>query len=92
MNTIITNNYEELSEKATQIVIEVVRKNPHAVLGLATGSTPLGLYRRLIADHKENGTNYKEVRAVNLDEYIGLKKDHKQSYAYFMRKRTCSSK
>ena len=44
METIITNNYEELSEKAAQIVIEVVRKNPHAVLGLATASTPLGLY------------------------------------------------
>lgn len=86
METIITNNYEELSEKAAQIVIEVVRKNPHAVLGLATGSTPLGLYERLVADHKENGTSYKDVRAVNLDEYMGLHKDHDQSYAYFMRR------
>ncbi len=86
METIITKTYEELSERAAQIVIEVVKNNPHAVLGLATGSTPLGLYERLIKDPKENGTSYKAVRAVNLDEYIGLEKDHKQSYAYFMRK------
>lgn len=86
MNVIITANYERLNEEAAKFLIETVKHNPYAVLGLATGTTPLGLYKRLIADHKENGTSYKQVTAVNLDEYKGLPKDHPQSYAYFMRK------
>lgn len=86
MNVIIAKDYEELSEKATRIFIETVRQKPNVVLGLATGTTPLGLYKNLIADHRENGTSYKHIRAVNLDEYKGLPKDHPQSYAYFMRK------
>ena len=86
MNVIITANYNELSEEAAKFLIETVKYNPYAVLGLATGTTPLGLYKNLIADHKKNGTSYKHIRAVNLDEYKGLPKDHPQSYAYFMRK------
>lgn len=86
MNIIITDDYDELSEKAARIIIETVRQKPNAVLGLATGTTPLGLYKRLIADCKDNGTSYKQVKAINLDEYKGLPKDHPQSYAYFMRK------
>lgn len=86
MKIIITEDYEEMSEKAFAIVKEVVENNPSAVLGLATGSTPLGLYARMVADHKENGTSYAGVKSVNLDEYKGLEKDHDQSYAYFMRK------
>jgi len=86
MTIFLTENYDELSEKAARIIIETVRQKHNAVLGLATGTTPLGLYNRLIADHKENGTSYKHIRAVNLDEYKGLPKDHPQSYAYFMRK------
>lgn len=86
MNVIISKDYAELSEKAARIIIETVRQKPNAVLGLATGTTPLGLYKNLIADYKENGTSYKHIRAINLDEYKGLPKDHPQSYAYFMRK------
>lgn len=86
MKVIITKDYEELSNKAAEIMIGIVKNNPYAVLGLATGSTPLGLYKRLITDHKENGTSYKHIRAVNLDEYKGLPATHEQSYAYFMRK------
>lgn len=86
MKIIITKDYEELSAKAAEIMLEVVRKNPRAVLGLATGTTPLGLYANMIADHKENGTDYSGIRTVNLDEYKGLPKTHDQSYAYFMRK------
>lgn len=86
MNIIISKDYAELSEKAARIIIETVRQKTDAVLGLATGTTPLGLYKRLIADHKEDGTSYKHIRAINLDEYKGLPKDHPQSYAYFMRK------
>lgn len=86
MKIIFTEDYDELSEKAFEIMKDVVKINPYAVLGLATGTTPLGVYKRLIADHLKNGTNYKHIRAVNLDEYKGLSAIHPQSYAYFMRK------
>lgn len=86
MKIIFTEDYDELSEKAFEIMKDVVKINPYAVLGLATGTTPLGVYKRLIADHLKNGTSYKHVRAVNLDEYKGLSAIHPQSYAYFMRK------
>ena len=86
MKIIITKDYEELSAKAAEILLGVVEQNPRAVLGLATGTTPLGLYAKMIADHRENGTDYSQIRTVNLDEYKGLPKTHGQSYAYFMRK------
>ena len=85
MKVIITENYEEMSKKAAEVVIDVVKKNPNAVLGFAPGTSPIGLYQNMIKDHKENGTSYKNVFTVNLDEYVGLKADHDQSYAYFMR-------
>ncbi len=85
MKVIITENYEEMSKKAAELIIDVVKKNPKAVLGFATGSSPIGLYQNLIKDHKENGTSYKEAFTVNLDEYVGLNAEHDQSYAYFMR-------
>ena len=85
MNVIITENYEEMSKKAAEILIDIVKNNPNAILGLATGSSPIGTYKNMIKDHKENGTSYKTVKTVNLDEYVGLTKDHDQSYAYFMR-------
>ena len=86
MKIIVTENYEEMSQKAAEIIIDVIKNNPNAVLGLATGSSPIGTYRNMINDHKENGTSYKNVSTVNLDEYVSLNKDHDQSYAYFMRK------
>ena len=86
MKIIITKNYEEMSERAAEIMLGVVKQNPKAVLGLATGTTPLGLYAKMISDHMENGTDYSQIRTVNLDEYKGLPKTHEQSYAYFMRK------
>ena len=85
MKVIITENYEEMSKKAAELIIDVVKKNPKAVLGFATGSSPIGLYQNLIKDHKENGTSYQQVLTVNLDEYVGLNAEHDQSYAYFMR-------
>ena len=85
MKVIITENYEEMSKKASEIIIGIVKNNPNAILGLATGSSPIGTYQNMIKDHKENGTSYKTVRTVNLDEYVGLTADHDQSYAYFMR-------
>lgn len=85
MKVIVTQNYNEMSEKAFKIVKEVVVNNKNAVLGLATGSTPLGLYAEMIKDHKENGTSYKDVKTLNLDEYAGLDITSDQSYVYFMR-------
>lgn len=85
MKIVVTKDYEELSAKAFEVMKEVVQNNPCAVLGLATGTTPLGLYRKMIEDHKTHGTSYARIRTVNLDEYKGLPKNHLQSYAYFMR-------
>ncbi len=86
MIIIITKDYVGLSVRAAKVMLEVVKENPYAVLGLATGTTPLGLYAHMIADHEKYGTSYAHIRTVNLDEYKGLPKTHEQSYAYFMRK------
>lgn len=85
MKVVITKDYDEMSAKAFEVVAGVVKSNPDAVLGLATGSTPIGLYKNMIKDHKENGTSYKNVKTVNLDEYAGLDYSSDQSYVYFMR-------
>ena len=86
MKIIVTEHYEALSRRAAEIMLEVVRGKRNSVLGLATGTTPLGLYAYMIADHEKNGTDYSDIRTVNLDEYRGLPATHAQSYAYFMRK------
>lgn len=85
MQIIKVKNYDEMSEKALEVVLGVVKNKPDAVLGLATGSTPLGLYAKMIEDHKNNGTSYAQCRTVNLDEYVGLDATSDQSYVYFMR-------
>ena len=85
MKIIKVKNYDEMSEEALKVVLDVVKNKPDAVLGLATGSTPLGLYAKMEQDHKENGTSYANCRAVNLDEYVGLDINSDQSYVYFMR-------
>ncbi len=84
MNVIITENYDEMSKTAASIITELVKNNPNAILGLATGSSPIGTYKYMVKDCK-NGVSYKNVSTVNLDEYVGLTADHDQSYAYFMR-------
>lgn len=83
-NVIIVKDYEALSDEAFKVMKEVVTSKEHPVLGLATGSSPIGLYQRMIKDHKDNGTSYKEVVTFNLDEYVGLKKNHSESYYTFM--------
>lgn len=85
MNLIRVKNYEEMSKKAAAFVLKTIRQKPHAVLGLATGSTPKGLYQELAADHKQNGTSYREATSINLDEYIGLPAGDKNSYHTFMK-------
>lgn len=81
---IVTKDYEEMSDKAFEIFQEVLDANHSAVLGLATGSTPLGLYKRLIDEHKAGKRSYQTVTTVNLDEYVGLGAENEQSYVYFM--------
>jgi glucosamine-6-phosphate deaminase len=77
-------HYEDLSHKAAQLMIEKIRSNPEMTLGLATGSTPKGVYAELIKDHLENGTSYEKITTINLDEYIGLPSSDPNSYRYFM--------
>ncbi|KPJ57097.1 MAG: glucosamine-6-phosphate deaminase [Planctomycetes bacterium DG_58] len=84
MEVIVKRNYEEMSKLAAQMIAEVVRDDPRAVLGLATGSTPLGTYKELIRMHKKEGLDFSQVVTFNLDEYVGLKPTHNQSYWYFM--------
>ena len=85
MKVIVTENYDEMSKKTAELIISVVKNNPNAVLGLATGSSPIGAYNYMADDCKKGNTSYKGVSTVNLDEYVGLNADHDQSYAYFMR-------
>ncbi|MDY6037904.1 MAG: glucosamine-6-phosphate deaminase [Eubacterium sp.] len=85
MNIIITKNYDEMSKEAAKIVVEVVEKKGDAVLGLATGSTPVGTYKEMIKAH-EAGLDFSNVKSFNLDEYVGLDAENDQSYRYFMKK------
>lgn len=84
MEVVISETYEEMSRLAAREVARVLNSKPNAVLGLATGSTPLGVYRELVRMHKEEGLDFSQVTTFNLDEYVGLTKDHPQSYHYFM--------
>ena len=86
MKIVITEDYNELSLKAFEVMKEVVTSKQNAVLGLATGSSPLGLYSNMILDHKNNSTSYKDVVTFNLDEYVGLDKNHSETYYTFMHK------
>ncbi|VGO21911.1 glucosamine-6-phosphate deaminase [Pontiella sulfatireligans] len=84
MEIIIKENGSVASEAAARVVARLVREKPNAVIGLATGSTPLVLYKEMIRLHKEEGLDFSQVSTFNLDEYIGLEKDHEQSYHKFM--------
>ena len=84
MKVIICENYDELSQKAFEVMKEVVTSKENPVLGLATGSSPIGLYKCMIKDHQENGTDYSKVTTFNLDEYVGLDRNHSQTYYTFM--------
>lgn len=81
---IVVENHEQLCQRASQYVIQQVQRKADSVLGLATGSTPEGVYRLLAMDHEQNQTSYRHVRTVNLDEYVGLAHNHPNSYRYYM--------
>ena len=79
-----TKDYEDMSRKAANVISAQVITKPDCVLGLATGSTPIGTYKQLIERYQNGDLDFSEVKSVNLDEYKGLPKDHDQSYYYFM--------
>lgn len=84
MRIIKAKNYEDMSAKAADIMAAQVIIKPNAVLGLATGSTPEGLYANLIKKYNAGELDFSKIKTVNLDEYKGLTRDHDQSYYYFM--------
>lgn len=85
MRIIITNSYDEMSKEAAKIVAGQIYLKPDSVLGLATGSTPLQMYKKLVAVHEMVGLDFSQVTSFNLDEYIGMSPDNPQSYHYFMK-------
>ncbi|MEA4963640.1 glucosamine-6-phosphate deaminase [Lutispora sp.] len=85
MNIIFARDYDELSRLAAAKVADTMRSKPGAVLGLPTGSTPLGMYRELISMYKEGKLSFKDVTTFNLDEYEGIPKEDENSYYRFMR-------
>jgi len=84
MKFITVKTYEELSNKAADIMAAQVILKPDCVLGLATGSSPVGAYKRLAEDNKNGKVDFSKVTTVNLDEYVGLDVSNDQSYRYFM--------
>lgn len=84
MNLIIVKNYEEMSVKAAHLFVAQLINKPDSVLGLATGSTPVGIYEQLIKFYNEGIISFKSAKAFNLDEYVGIPKEHPQSYWNFM--------
>jgi len=84
MEIIIKNDYSDMSTEAAHIIGDQIKGKPNTVLGLATGSTPLGLYNELIKLNNSGDIDFSNVITYNLDEYIGLTEKHPQSYKYFM--------
>ncbi len=85
MKIIYAKDYADLSRKAANIIAAEVIRKPDCVLGLATGSSPLGTYKRLIELYRSGDLDFSACRTVNLDEYVGLTADDEHSYAYFMK-------
>jgi glucosamine-6-phosphate deaminase len=86
MRVIVENDAASVARTAAGFVADLVRRKPACVLGLATGSTPLGMYNELIRMHLDEGLDFSRVVTFNLDEYVGLGPTHPHSYRYFMQK------
>ena len=87
MKILKTKNYQDMSRKAANIISAQIILNSESVLGLATGSSPIGVYEQLIDWNHKGDVDFSSIKTVNLDEYQGLNKTDKQSYYYFMHKR-----
>ncbi|TAF75362.1 MAG: glucosamine-6-phosphate deaminase [Alphaproteobacteria bacterium] len=83
-DTIISANYAAMSKKAAHEIAALLHSKPDAVIGLATGSTPIGMYAELVRMHEEEGLDFSQATFFNLDEYVGIPHDHPQSYHHFM--------
>ena len=86
MKVYVGEDYKGMSRKAANIISAQVILKPDSVLGLATGSTPIGTYEQLVEWYKKGDLDFSQVTSVNLDEYKGLSSDNNQSYHYFMKK------
>ncbi|GIP49481.1 Glucosamine-6-phosphate deaminase 1 [compost metagenome] len=84
LNIIKTNSEQQFNETGAGIIASLLQSNPRAILGLATGSTPVGVYEKLIELYKEGSVSFKQASSYNLDEYIGLPAGHPESYRRFM--------
>ena len=84
MRVYVGKDYEEMSRIAANVLSAQVTMKPDCVLGLATGSTPIGTYKVLIERCKNGDLDFSKVKSINLDEYVGLSGEHDQSYRYFM--------
>ena len=84
MEVIVKKNYEEMSKAAATLFAAEIMENPKTILGMATGSTPVGLYKELVKMYEAGDLDFSQVTTFNLDEYIGLAPEHDQSYHYFM--------
>ncbi|MBU3192607.1 glucosamine-6-phosphate deaminase [Clostridium algidicarnis] len=84
MKLIIEKDYEGISKRAAKEISKVINNKEHSILGLATGSSPIGLYEQLIKLNEEKKVDFSKVTTINLDEYIGISNNHPQSYRYFM--------
>lgn len=84
MKVIVSKDYDEMSKKAADLIVNMLIDKPQAKFGFATGSTPIGLYEYLAKTEKEGEISFKYSKSVNLDEYIGIDKENDQSYQYFM--------
>src|SRR4029079_11029682 len=84
MEVVVMPSYEAMSLAAAKLIADVLNAKPNAVLGMATGSTPLGVYQELVRMHKRGELDFSQVTTFNLDEYVGLPVTHAQSYHHFM--------
>lgn len=86
MEVVIKKNYDEVSQSAAKYMLDVIKRKENAVLGLPTGSTPIGMYNIIVEKYKKNDISFNNIKTFNLDEYIGLQKSNRNSYYYFMDK------
>lgn len=84
MKIYVTEDYQAMSRKAANILSAQVILKPNSVLGLATGSTPVGMYKQLVIWYEKGDLDFAAVKTVNLDEYVGLEPTHEQSYHHYM--------
>ena len=84
MRIIKVTDYDEVSVRTANMILGQVNLKPDAVLGLATGGSPVGAYKKIVEAYNNNEIDFSEVTTINLDEYRGIKRSHEQSYWSFM--------